>query len=62
MRIGTPKEIKDNENRVGITPAGVKALRAAGHDVSVEHGAGLGCGFSDADYAESGAKIGRAHV
>ena len=60
MRIGTPKEIKDNENRVGITPAGVKALRAAGHEVIIERGAGLGCGFADADYADSGATLGTA--
>jgi alanine dehydrogenase len=60
VRVGTPKEIKDNENRVGLTPAGVAALRAAGHDVVVERGAGAGCGFSDADYAQSGAVLGSA--
>jgi alanine dehydrogenase len=60
MRIGTPKETKDNENRVGITPAGVAALRAAGHEVIVERGAGAGCDFSDADYAASGAALGTA--
>jgi alanine dehydrogenase len=60
MRIGTPREIKDNENRVGLTPQGVAALRAAGHDVIVERGAGSGCGFGDADYAASGAVLGTA--
>jgi alanine dehydrogenase len=60
VRVGTPKEIKDNENRVGLTPTGVAALRAAGHEVVVERGAGLGCGFTDADYAGSGAALGTA--
>jgi alanine dehydrogenase len=60
VRIGTPKEIKDNENRVGLTPAGVAALRAAGHEVLVERGAGAGCGFADAEYAASGATLGTA--
>ena len=60
MRVGTPKEIKDNENRVGLTPAGVAALRAAGHEVVVERGAGLGCGFMDTDYVANGASLGTA--
>jgi alanine dehydrogenase len=60
MRIGTPKEIKDQEYRVGLTPAGVAALRAAGHSVVIERGAGSGSGFADADYAASGAEIGSA--
>ena len=47
MRVGIPKEIKNNENRVGITPAGVKTLVNAGHEVAVEKSAGLGSGFSD---------------
>jgi alanine dehydrogenase len=42
MRIGVPKEIKTNENRVALVPAGTEALVAAGHDVYVEQGAGLG--------------------
>ena len=42
MRIGVPREIKDNENRVGLTPHGVAALRARGHEIVVERGAGLG--------------------
>ena len=60
MEIGTPKETKDNENRVGLTPQGVAALRAAGHEIVVERGAGLGCGFADADYVASGAMLGTA--
>jgi alanine dehydrogenase len=60
MRIGTPKEIKDNENRVGLTPTGVATLRAAGHDVIVERGAGGGCDFSDTDYVASGATLASA--
>ena len=60
MKIGTPKEIKDNENRVGLTPAGVATLCAAGHEVVVERGAGTGCGFTDADYVANGAVSGTA--
>lgn len=57
MLVGIPKEIKNNENRVGITPAGVVSLVASGHEVVVETGAGLGSGFTDEDYASVGAKI-----
>lgn len=57
MKIGVPKEIKDNENRVGMTPAGVAALKANGHDVMIESGAGLGSGFTDDSYAQAGAAI-----
>src|SRR5512145_711022 len=57
MKIGIPKEIKTNENRVSLVPAGAEALVAAGHTVIVETGAGLGSGFSDARYAEAGAQI-----
>lgn len=57
MIIGIPKEIKNNENRVGITPAGVLAFKKAGHDVWVEHGAGMGSGFSDQEYEAQGAVI-----
>ena len=60
MRIGVPTETKDNENRVGLTPHGVAALRGRGHDVVVERGAGLGCGFADADYTAAGAALGDA--
>ncbi|MCR4441679.1 MAG: alanine dehydrogenase [Peptococcaceae bacterium] len=57
MIIGVPKEIKNNENRVGITPAGVKALINAGHKVLIEKNAGVGSGISDDDYAGAGAII-----
>ncbi len=57
MLIGIPKEIKNNENRVALTPAGVQSLVAKGHDVLIETNAGLGSGFADADYANQGAKI-----
>jgi alanine dehydrogenase len=57
MIIGTPKEIKDNEYRVGITPGGVCQLVQAGHQVLIETGAGEGSGFSDEEYETSGAKI-----
>ena len=57
MIIGIPKEIKSNENRIGMTPSGVASLIANGHDVYVQQGAGTGSGFDDADYLETGAKI-----
>ncbi|MDL2122814.1 MAG: alanine dehydrogenase [Deltaproteobacteria bacterium] len=57
MIIGTPKEIKDNEYRVGITPGGMRQLAQAGHQVLVETGAGEGSGFSDEEYETSRAKI-----
>lgn len=57
MIIGVPKEIKNNENRVGMTPAGVKELVAHGHTVYVQHTAGEGSGFSDEEYAAAGASI-----
>jgi len=57
MRIGVPKEIKTNENRVALVPAGAEALVAAGHSVSVEKGAGEGSGFSDEMFTRVGAKI-----
>ncbi|MGC4103927.1 alanine dehydrogenase [Ferruginibacter sp.] len=55
MKIGVPKEIKNNENRVGITPAGVYELVRNGHTVYVQSGAGLGSGCTDEDYTEAGA-------
>ena len=58
MQIGVPKEIKTNENRVALVPAGAEALIAAGHQVLVETGAGEGSGFTDADYTAIGAEIG----
>ncbi|MFD1038136.1 alanine dehydrogenase [Virgibacillus byunsanensis] len=57
MKIGIPREIKNNENRVAITPAGVLSLKQAGHDVFVETEAGLGSGFMDDQYTEAGAII-----
>ncbi len=57
MKIGTVKEIKDNEYRVGLVPGGVKTLTAAGHEVFVEAGAGLGSGVSNDDYQAAGATI-----
>ncbi|MGV3711150.1 MAG: alanine dehydrogenase [Gemmatimonas sp.] len=57
MRIGVPKEIKTNENRVALVPAGAEALVAAGHQVFIEKGAGVGSGFEDSDYTEVGATI-----
>ena len=58
MRIGVPKEIKTNENRIALVPAGAESLVAAGHTVVIERGAGEGSGFSDANYTDVGATIG----
>jgi alanine dehydrogenase len=55
--VGLPKEIKDNEYRVGLTPAGVRALHDAGHEIIVEKGAGEGSGFEDGLYQRAGASI-----
>ena len=57
MIIGVPREIKDNEARVGVTPAGVKALTEAGHKLLVETQAGVLSGFDDAEYQDAGAEI-----
>jgi alanine dehydrogenase len=57
MRVGVPREIKVHEYRVGLTPASVAELTAAGHEVIVETGAGLGIDFSDRDYEDAGATI-----
>lgn len=57
MIVGIPTEIKNNENRVAITPAGVHELVRHGHKVLVQAGAGLGSGFSDVDYSTEGAEI-----
>lgn len=57
MIIGVSKEIKNNENRVGLTPAGAEALVKAGHRVLVETGSGLGSGFDDESYAAVGAEL-----
>lgn len=57
MIIGLPKEIKDNENRVGMTPGAVKALTRRGHQVLVEAGAGIGSSLADEEYQAAGAEI-----
>lgn len=57
MRIGIPKEIKDNEYRVSLTPGGARALVNAGHTVYVQAGAGTGSSFSDQEYQDMGAEI-----
>ena len=57
MRIGIPKEVKNHEYRVALTPAGVHELTVLGHDVFVERGAGTGSAITDGDYGAAGAKI-----
>lgn len=57
MILGVPKEVKIGEFRVSLTPGGVEALRAAGHRILVQKGAGEHAGFSDSDYRRAGAKI-----
>jgi alanine dehydrogenase len=57
MQIGLIKEIKNNENRVALTPAAVETLAEAGHEVLVEHGAGEGSAFADGEYEASGARM-----
>jgi alanine dehydrogenase len=57
MDIGIPQERRESEYRVGLTPIGVQLLTADGHACYVEHGAGLGAGFSDRDYEQAGARI-----
>ncbi|MGD9935140.1 MAG: alanine dehydrogenase [Dehalococcoidia bacterium] len=60
MRIGTVRERKDGEQRVGLTPLGARVLRERGHTVVVEAGAGLGSGFTDAAYAAVGAEVAKS--
>jgi len=57
MLLGVPKEIKDNEYRVGLVPSTVRELTEKGHQVLVEGGAGAGAGLPDADYRGAGAEI-----
>ncbi|MGH9342019.1 MAG: alanine dehydrogenase [Acidobacteriota bacterium] len=57
MNIGLPRELKDNEYRVGLVPAGVHALVEDGHNVLIETGAGMGSGFTDAEYSTAGGVI-----
>ena len=62
MVIGVPKEIKDHEYRVSVTPDGVRALRQAGHAVWIEPSAGVGSGYSDEDYRSAGATMAESKV
>ncbi|MHB8346306.1 MAG: alanine dehydrogenase [Acidiferrobacterales bacterium] len=57
MNIGVVREIKDHENRVALTPAGARAMTAAGHPVRVQHLAGTGSGYGDHEYREAGAEL-----
>lgn len=57
MKVGVPKEVKDNESRVALTPAGARALTAAQHTVLVQRGAGEGSGFADEHYVAAGAQM-----
>ena len=57
MIIGVPKEIKSDESRVGLTPAGASALINSGHRVNIEKGAGFSSGFNDNDYSSIGCEI-----
>ena len=57
MHIGVPREVKNREYRVALTPSGVHELVAHGHDVLVEAGAGVGSSLPDADFAAAGAKV-----
>lgn len=57
MKIGVPKEIKDNENRVGLVPGGVQKLQQHGHEILVEKDAGIGSGIQNEEYERAGAKI-----
>ena len=57
MLIGVPREIKPNEHRVAMVPAGVDALRRAGHEVVLSPDAGIGSGITDKEYKDAGAKI-----
>ncbi|WP_455672153.1 alanine dehydrogenase [Phocaeicola sp.] len=57
MIVGIPKEIKNNENRVSLTPAGARELVQKGHTVYVQHTAGINSGFADEDYEKAGARI-----
>ena len=57
LKIGLPKEYSNDELRISLTPGGVSVLKANGHDIIVEKGAGEGASFSDREYAEAGAEI-----
>ena len=57
MRIGVPKEIKPQENRIGLTPESVKTLVSEGHEVLVENNGGFEAGFENDQYTKAGAKL-----
>ena len=57
MKIGVPKEIKPQENRIGLTPESVKTLTSNGHEVLIENNGGFEAGFENDHYVSSGAKI-----
>lgn len=61
MIVGVPKEIKDLENRISTTPAGVEEIRSHGHEVIVERGAGAGSSFTDQEYVDAGAQVANSH-
>lgn len=60
MLLGVPKEIKDNEYRVGLVPSSVAELVHRGHNVLIERGAGIGAGLADDDYRRAGGLAGRS--
>src|SRR3954462_10563934 len=62
MLVGVPREIKPNEHRVAMVPAGVDALRRAGHEVLLSPDAGMGSGILDQEYKDAGAKIAADNV
>ena len=57
MIVGVLKEIKSDENRVAITPAGAEIMRRYGHELMLEKGAGVASGFADTEYAQAGAQV-----
>ena len=57
MRVGAPREVKNHEYRVGLTPESARELTAHGHDVLIETGAGMGIGAEDSEYIDAGATI-----
>lgn len=62
MLVGIPKEVKEQENRVAMVPSGVYQLKQRGHEVWVEAGAGIGAGYSDAQYKRAGARLVKKHA
>src|SRR6202021_2039679 len=62
MKIGVPKEIKEQESRVAVLPSVVYQLKRLGHEVYVERGAGVGAGYPDDEYEEAGARLSDDHA